>query len=569
MSTIGDNIKFLREHHKFTPGAVAKKLDINVQDYNAWETGLLLPTIDKVMSICAIYKVASPTELFSESFIQQYNAKDVKAKKAEAIRKAQEEANFNQATDAKLSFVIPDGSYYYKPFFFNLAIFLAFALMVSLFVPFFIQTPSSAFAQFANKDNLITTVLVACALLFSLIFVIIAIKFNFKVVEHNEFFPKKMATRMKLFYLAMPLIIAGLIAANVVLKGQPFKMLELVQAGIAAVMFLSSFIALLTIRPAKPSSITYNYVMKFSKYRLRSDGARKCLLTFAIIGLALGIIALAAVVLQLMMDGGVIGLIGVKSGFIKDFSDGFIAIFNHVNTGLAATIVLGASFALYLYTQVVDIIISRQLKQQYHKGDIKAEQAQDTKMLNIGNIVAGILTYVLSFATVILGLIANADARVAAAQYYVVPILTAISIFVVIRVSVNIKVHFAYRGAETKEVTGFSEVKLDEQAKERKQSKKPNQQPKEKQSKEKQPKQNKKAKGAEQPQEQGVQEQNLAQPVDAAPNMQGPTLQPNPSAQPVQPTAPAQPGPAPTPVAPSAPQATSTNNDTDNKGGQN
>ena len=566
MSTIGDNIKFLREHHKFTPGAVAKKLDINVQDYNAWETGLLLPTIDKVMSICAIYKVSSPTELFSESFIQQYNAKDVKAKKAEAIRKAQEEANFNQATDAKLSFVIPDGSYYYKPFFFNLAIFMAFALMVSLFAPFFIQTPSSAFAQFIDKDNLITTVLVACALLFSLIFVIIAIKFNFKVVEHNEFFPKKMATRMKLFYLAMPLIIAGLVAANLVLKGQPFKILELVQAGIAAVMFLSSFIALLTIRPAKPSSITYNYVMKFSKYRLRSDGARKCLLTFAIIGLALGIIALAAVVLQLMMDGGVIGLIGVKSGFIKDFSDGFIAIFNHVNTGLAATIVLGASFALYLYTQIVDIIISRQLKQQYHKGDIKAEQAQDTKMLNIGNIVAGILTYVLSFATVILGLIANADARVAAAQYYVVPILTAISIFVVIRVSVNIKVHFAYRGAETKEVTGFSEVKLDEQAKERKQSKKPSKQPKEKQ-----PKQNKKAKGVEQPQ-QDTQEQNLAQQADTAQNVQGPTLQPNPSAQPVQPTqptAPVQPGPAPTPVAPSAPQATSTNNDTDNKGGQN
>ena len=61
MSALGSNIKFLREHHNITPLAMSKKLKISLQDYNAWESGLSLPTISNVMDVCAVYGLKNPT----------------------------------------------------------------------------------------------------------------------------------------------------------------------------------------------------------------------------------------------------------------------------------------------------------------------------------------------------------------------------------------------------------------------------------------------------------------------------------------------------------------------------
>ena len=77
MSSLGSNIKFLRERHNISPLAMSKKLQISLQDYNAWESGLSLPTITNVMDICAVYGLKNPTDLFSDNFIQIYNSSEI------------------------------------------------------------------------------------------------------------------------------------------------------------------------------------------------------------------------------------------------------------------------------------------------------------------------------------------------------------------------------------------------------------------------------------------------------------------------------------------------------------
>ena len=153
------------------------------------------------------------------------------------------------------------------------------------------------------------------------------------------------------------------------------------------------------------------------------------------------------------------------------------------------------------------------------------------------------------FATVLIGLVSSADARLLAAKNYLLPILTLISVFIVIRLSLYIKAYFAYRGAETVEVTGFSEVQLDER-KHKKSKKSSDSEPKQDKSNEKKEKPKKKSKkGGE---DEGGSEQPAPQPTESVAK---PVVQPAPS-QP----APPQPAPAPAPQ----PAANTTS---DNKGG--
>ncbi len=531
MSIIGDNIKFLREHHKFTPTAVAKKLNINVQDYNAWESGLLLPTIDRVMSLCAIYKVQAPTDLFSESFVQNYNAKEVKSLKEAAIKKAQEEANFNGSVNSKLNFVIPDGSYYSNPLFFTIAIVLAFGLLAGFFLPCFATTSGKFIGYVAFNFDLVTTVLVYAVAAITILFIVLALRFNYKILFHNEFYPKQVAARIKLIYIAMPLLILGLNIAIFIMNQEIYDLGLAVVTAVAICMFLASIAAITSIKPARPDSITYSYVMKFSKYRIKTDAPRKALLVFGIIGLILSLASVALFVIELFIKGGVIGMLGVESGMIKDFSNIFKTVFDHVNTGIPVMAVLGVCAAGFIYLQVADIALSNILKKQFHKGDIKADDVKYAKRLNIINLVIGICVYVMAYATIILGLVSNADARLVAAENYIAPILTGISAFVVARLSVNIKVHFVYRGSETKEVTGFSEVQLDEEAKQKKSGKKPAQKTEQQESQPKapakEPKKAKEPKAKKEGKTGEVNNQAAAEQPASAPAQPQPTVAPN------------------------------------------
>lgn len=466
MSSIGNNIKFLREHHKFTPAAVAKKLDINVQDYNAWESGLLLPTIDKVMSICAIYKINSPTELFSDSFIQTYNAKEVRSLRELAMKKAQDEAAFNKDTDAKLNFIIPKDSYHSSPLFFSISIVFGFVLLLGFLLPCFIDGDIRVVGYVAFNLDVVTAVLVYVSAILCLVFVILALRYNFLIVSYNEWFPKKLATNIRLLYVLAPIFIMIINSIVFILNSKRYDFGLPIQTAVSICMFLSSMVAISTIKPAKPDSITYSYVMKFSKYKLRSDAPRKALSVFSILGIVVSVISVVFFVMQLVVKDGVVGgLFKVTNGAIYNFSNAFITLFDYVNSSIVVTIILSICAVIFIYLQISDLILSMKLKRQYHQGIIKADDVKTTKRFDIINLILGILVYVIVFTTIILGLTSSADARLASSQYFVIPVLSAISVLVCVRLALNIKVFFCYRGAETVEVTGFSEVELDERAK--------------------------------------------------------------------------------------------------------
>lgn len=549
MGAIGDNIKFLREHHKFSPAAVAKKLNINVQDYNAWENGLLLPTIDKVMSLCAIYKVKSPTDLFSDSFIQRYNAKEVKSLREAAIKKAQDEANFNGETETKLNFVIPNGSYYNKPLFFGISIALCFVLLLGFFLPCFSVDGKSYIGYVCFKYDLVSSILIYVSTVLTLLFAIIALRFNYKVVYHNEFFPKEMATKMKVTYLLFSFLIMGINGALFVLNSKNYDVGIAVQVAVAICLFISSMFALTTIKASKPDSITYSYVMKFSKYKIRSDAPKRALKGFAVTGIIFALLGVAYVALEILMKGGILGLIGVKKGIIYNILNAIPTTFNAINTSIGVIVAMGVSFAIFVYLQFADIMVCGTIKKQYENGLVKSEDAHSVKKTLVINLILGIISYVVMFATVLIGLVSSADTRLLAAKNYLLPILTLISVLIVIRLSLYIKAYFAYRGAETVEVTGFSEVQLDER-KHKKSKKSSDSEPKQDKSDEKKEKPKKKSKkGGE---DEGGSEQPAPQPTESVAQ---PVVQPAPS----QPTPP-QPAPAPAPQ----PAANTTS---DNKGG--
>ena len=55
---IGENIKKQRERHGFTQAELAHRLYVSFQAISAWERGLSLPDLEKVMHMAEIFGVS-------------------------------------------------------------------------------------------------------------------------------------------------------------------------------------------------------------------------------------------------------------------------------------------------------------------------------------------------------------------------------------------------------------------------------------------------------------------------------------------------------------------------------
>lgn len=52
-------IKYLREKHKITQAALAKRLDISRNAVNSWEMGLSFPSVANIIELTRIFKVSA------------------------------------------------------------------------------------------------------------------------------------------------------------------------------------------------------------------------------------------------------------------------------------------------------------------------------------------------------------------------------------------------------------------------------------------------------------------------------------------------------------------------------
>lgn len=495
MSSLGSNIKFLRERHNITPLAMSKKLKISLQDYNAWESGLSLPTINNVMDICSVYGLKNPTDLFSENFVQIYNSMEIKTVKEVARRKA--EAQKNKAdTDAKLNFVIKDGSYSSNLTLFGISICLAIGILVSLFLPCYLSSNGSVIGYLAVSSNMLGGIFIYLIALISLFIIFCGTKSNYKIIAGNEFMDKNLAISVKLIYIISGLLV-GALSLFVYFTAVSYEYGLTVFTSLCLVYMVFAILGATTIRPVKKDMVTYTYVIKFSKYKLRTDRPRKTLKALSIVELILTIVAVALAVVQFVMDKVLlVDSLGINNGLVKTITTAFYAMLPIVTDSIVKKVGIGLVVALLFVTHISNIVLAKRVQKTDYNGYLDEIQTKSVRNHLSVNFAFNILAYVISFAVVLLSLTATVEGTKLIYEYYLIPIFTVISLLVAFKFLVYPAVYGAFRGAETYEVTGFSEVKLDEEKKQKKLEKKkaPKEKPvKEKQVKEKPQKPNKKA----------------------------------------------------------------------------
>ena len=493
MSSLGSNIKFLRERHNITPLAMSKKLQISLQDYNAWESGLSLPTITNVMDICAIYGLKNPTDLFSDNFIQIYNSSEIKTVKEVAKRKA-EAQKLKEDSDAKLTFMIKDGSYYGSTGTFNLSIILAIGILVSLFLPSFVVGEKIYIGYMAPWAGVLPAVFMYLIAILSGFMVYVGIKGNYRMLAGNEFMPKNSAIALKLAYL-----FSGLLCATLALLA--YFTTETYEYGLTVVTALSivymsfALMSAMSIKPAKKDTVTYTYVIKFAKYKLRTDKPRKLLKFVSFVGLILSVVCIVLGVMQLIFgDVKLVDQFGLNTGIVATISTGFFEMLPHVFGSLFAKIAWAIVAVLVLLVRILNIAVSNKVQKTDYNGYLQEKQTRAVRKHLALNFALDMLTYVIAYALIICGLTATVDGTKLFYEYYMLPIMTGVSLLIALRYILYTKVYDAFRGAETYEVTGFSEVKQDEEKRQKKLEKKgadPNQEKSEKPKKEKKAKKGK------------------------------------------------------------------------------
>lgn len=477
MSSLGSNIKFLRERHNITPLAMSKKLKISLQDYNAWESGLSLPTINNVMDICAVYGLKNPTDLFSENFVQIYNSMEIKTVKEVAKRKAEAQKHAEQS-DEKLNFVIKDGSYYGNTTLFSITICLAIGVILSLFLPCYTFGGKSVIGYLAVTGNVLGGVFIYLITAISLFVIFGGIKSNYKILEGNEFMTRNLAITLKVVYVLSGLLV-GALSLFVYFTAVSYEYGLTVFTAFSLVYMVFAVLSALSIRAAKKDMVTYTYVIKFSKYKLRTDRPRKSLKALSIIGLVLTILAIGLAVAQLVMDKVLlVDSLGINKGVVKTVTDAFYAMLPIVTNGVFNKVCLGLAVALILVTHISNIAVSSRVQKTDYNGYLKDEQTKSVRKHLSFNFALNILAYIITYSVIILSLTSTIDGTKLIYQYYLIPILTGVSLLIALKFLAYPRVYGAFRGAETYEVTGFSEVKLDEEKKQKKLEKK-NKEPKE------------------------------------------------------------------------------------------
>lgn len=500
MSSLGSNIKFLRERHNISPLAMSKKLQISLQDYNAWESGLSLPTITNVMDICAVYGLKNPTDLFSDNFIQIYNSSEIKTVKQVAKRKA-EAQKLKEESDAKLTFMIKDGSYYGSTATFNLTIILAIGILVSLFLPSFVVGEKIYIGYLAPWAGILPAVFMYLIAVISVLMIFVGIRGNYRMLAGNEFLPKNSAILLKLAYLFSGLFCAAF-ALIAYFTTESYEYGLTVVTALSLVYMAFAIMSSMSIKPAKKDTVTYTYVIKFAKYKLRTDKPRKLLKVVSIIGFALAIVCVGLAVGQIIF--GKVRLVdefGLSKGIIAKVSDGFFAMLPHVFGTLFSKIAWAVVAVLVLAVRISNIAVSNKVQKTDYNGYLQDTQTRAVRKHIAINFALDILSYVMAYALIICGLTATVDGTKLFYEYYMLPVLTVVSLLVALRYILYSKVYDAFRGAETYEVTGFSEVKQDEEKRQKKLEKKgidPNAPQEEKPAKPKKEKKAKKGKGEDQ-----------------------------------------------------------------------
>ncbi len=496
MSALGSNIKFLRERHNISALAMSKKLRISLQDYNAWESGLSLPAITNVMDICAVYGLKNPTDLFSDNFVQIYNSSEIKSMKQVAKRKAEERKQKEESDDIRLNFIIKDGSYKGSTPTFDITIVLAISILVSLFFPAFIVKEKVLIGYLAISAGIYQGIFVYLLAILAFVVVVMGIRGNYKILEGNEFMTKSYAIGMKVFYLLAGLVV-GTFALLVYFSLEDYEYGLTLCTALSLVFMMFSIMSSLSIKSVKKDAMTYTYVIKFSKFKLKSDKPRKILKTISIIGLVLLVIAVALGVVQLIFGKALlIDMVGLNKGFFAKVTTGFYDMLPYITKGIFNKIVCGLVVALVLFVRISNIVLTRKAKKTDYNDYVPAEQTRSLrKRLGI-NIALDVASYAMAYALIIGSLTATVEGSKLIYQYYLLPILTFFSLIAALRYLACYKVYSSFRGAETEEVTGFSEVKLDEEKRQKKLDKKGDKPEKsEKPPKEPKPKKEKKGKG--------------------------------------------------------------------------
>jgi glucan phosphoethanolaminetransferase (alkaline phosphatase superfamily) len=156
-------------------------------------------------------------------------------------------------------------------------------------------------------------------------------------------------------------------------------------------------------------------------------------------------------------------------------------------------IVCGLVAALVIAVNISNIVATNKIKTTDYNGYLKDEQTKKVRKHLSINFALDIVAYAMAYALIIVSLTASVEGTKLLYEYYMIPILTVVSLITALRYLLYPKVYCAFRGAETYEVTGFSEVKLDEEKKQKKLAKKNGEAPAEKKA-EKEPAEGKKEK---------------------------------------------------------------------------
>ncbi len=492
MSSLGSNIKYLREHHDISALAMSKKLQISLQDYNAWESGLSLPTITNVMDICAVFGLKNPTDLFSDNFIQMFNSSEIKTAKAVAKRKA-EAQKLKGDTETKLTFFVKEGSYYSSVALFDICIMLALGMLVSMFLPSFIVGEKVYIGYLAAMAGVVPAIFTYLLAVLCIIIIFVGFRGNYRVIEGNEFLQKSTAIGLKLIYLFSGLLCATF-AMLLYFTTEEYEYGLTIITALSIVFLMFAIMSSASIKPAKKDAVTYTYVIKFAKYKLKTNAPRKTLKIVSILGFALSLIAVALGVVQIVMDKVLlVDQLGINNGIVATITEGFYDMLPFVFGGLLEKIIVAVVALLVLATNLSNIIVSNKVKKTDYDGYLQDTQTKKVRKHLSVNFALDIISYVVAYALIITTLTSSAAGTKLLYQYYMIPILTVVSLLTALRYLLYPKVYGAFRGAETYENTGYSEVKMDEEKRRAKLEKKgknpdevnekPEKQPKEKKKK--------------------------------------------------------------------------------------
>ena len=131
-----------------------------------------------------------------------------------------------------------------------------------------------------------------------------------------------------------------------------------------------------------------------------------------------------------------------------------------------------SSITLVIAVNISNIIATNKVKTTDYNGYLKDEQTKKVRKHLSINFALDVAAYAMAYGLIIASLTASVDGTKLLYEYYMIPILTVVSLITALRYLLYPKVYCAFRGAETYEVTGFSEVKLDEEKKQKKLAKK-------------------------------------------------------------------------------------------------